>query len=1210
MSSMVLLPAAPSVLESQFPSRRAKTPAGEEGEDYMTMISCRGQSIRSTICRRGWLLGACVLLCVVAVLVISCTEREGDEAQRTNPYDAGGGNFLYDQPPGAIAVNSGSVQWHDYDFAGARGAIGFTYTAYDPNENYDTLTYTLFLGTRADSLDSVYQGPDSVYYVSGAACSQVFYFRVRATDRSDSSRDTTGSFSAPAGPPPMAPGWEYNEFSSNYIYLEWDTSAGAVGYRVYRAASPGGPYEKIIDTLQSQISYYSSQLYYYDNVRDYSVYYYIVSAYNAYGESRSKDTLASRIYYSGLPSVSLYSVSQGTYEDYVQLSWSSVTSSYSYAGVATYHIYRAVSSGGPYKDIATVAHPGPATSISYNDSVPTGDTYYYRLAAFDSQERGGQLSSYRYGYVDRLPAPYSLSASRGTYSTHVALSWSTVSGALGYYIYRSASSYSTEYELIDSTTATTYNDSVQSTGTMYYRVAAYGSSGKRGELSSYAYGNIAKLPGPDSGSVSNGLYPNCVVLTWKAVAGATGYHIYRAVNSYATSSFTLYATSAAVSFVDSNVSVGTLYYYKIAAYSASGDGYETTPLVGRPMYPVEGFWVDNRDDCLYMQWLDVAYEDGYYVYRQADGGAAPVKAATLGAGAQTYYDSVPDYGVYCYWVAAYNGHGTALSDTDCGKKKPRTPQNFVSTDYATYTVLSWDSCAGAEGYFVLRSATTTPTIYDTTTSTTYVDSNFVSHDRYYYQVAAYNDGGNNPSDNSGLISGGRVAAPSEPLGLAAVGTPEFITLTWRHNVQSSRATGFYVYRASTSGGTYTRIDTVADTTCNDTVPDGNTYYYKVSAYNSQGEGPTTNYAYAKRQSLPAPTGLLAGNGSQAEYVALTWGPVDGAASYVVYRSLTTSSFSAIATVGDTFYNDSSASLSVKYYYRVAASNEVGAGTQSAYTTGWRLSPPPAPTTSASVAHIQITWSAALSAEGYGIYRSTSAAGSYARIDSVASASRTYYDTVTTPSMYYYKISAYFQHNESALSSASSGATRQIPAIPTGLTATDGTVVDTVLVAWARVAGADGYKVYRDTDSSFTSPAYRGATTDTAFFDTVGTDLLYFYRVKSYNGAGESVLSNFDGGFRRPSVAPGAPQNVAASDTSSSFIRVHWSAPSGGTNANGYTVYRSTSETGTYTLQDSTTFLFYIDYVPSTFPTYYWYKIKGYNIVGEGAFSAAAQGARQ
>ena len=89
---------------------------------------------------------------------------------------------------------------------------------------------------------------------------------------------------------------------------------------------------------------------------------------------------------------------------------------------------------------------------------------------------------------------------------------------------------------------------------------------------------------------------------------------------------------------------------------------------------------------------------------------------------------------------------------------------------------------------------------------------------------AYGGGGNG--------GGGGGSAPSAPTGLTATAANAQVNLTWN---ASASATGYYVKR-STSSGTEVQIAAQSATAYSDnSVSNGITYYYVVSAYNSYGQ---------------------------------------------------------------------------------------------------------------------------------------------------------------------------------------------------------------------------------------------------------------------------------------------------------------------------------------------------------------------------------------
>ena len=185
----------------------------------------------------------------------------------------------------------------------------------------------------------------------------------------------------------------------------------------------------------------------------------------------------------------------------------------------------------------------------------------------------------------------------------------------------------------------------------------------------------------------------------------------------------------------------------------------------------------------------------------------------------------------------------------------------------------------------------------------------------------------------------------------------------------------------------------------------------------------------------------------------------------------------------------------------------------------------------------------------------------------------------------------------------------VPAAPTGLTATDGTYTDKVTVSWSAVSGATSYKVYRNTTSDSGTATQIGTPTPTTYNDTTATaGTTYYYWAKATNAAGDSGFSGYDSGYRATGGgAPSAPTGLAATDgTYSTKVTVSWTAPSGATS---YKVYRSTTnDSGTATQIGTPTPTTYDDTTATAGTTYY-YWAKATNSSGDSGFSSSDSGYR-
>lgn len=165
------------------------------------------------------------------------------------------------------------------------------------------------------------------------------------------------------------------------------------------------------------------------------------------------------------------------------------------------------------------------------------------------------------------------------------------------------------------------------------------------------------------------------------------------------------------------------------------------------------------------------------------------------------------------------------------------------------------------------------------------------------------------------------------------------SLSWSVPSNGGLAISSYkVYRGTTSGQ-LALLTTVSGSTTSFTdsnVTNGTTYYYKVSAVNSKGEGDPSNEVsltpQAQGRTATAPQRLKALG--KHDGILLTWSaPKDSGTSpvtkYRVYRGTASGVLSQLAEVDPTTrYNDTSAAKGVRYFYAVSAVNAAGESAKS------------------------------------------------------------------------------------------------------------------------------------------------------------------------------------------------------------------------------------------------------------------------------------------
>ncbi|HWQ89770.1 MAG TPA: cell wall-binding repeat-containing protein, partial [Desulfitobacteriaceae bacterium] len=401
---------------------------------------------------------------------------------------------------------------------------------------------------------------------------------------------------------------------------------------------------------------------------------------------------------------------------------------------------------------------------------------------------------------------------------------------------------------------------------------------------------------------------------------------------------------------------------------------------------------------------------------------------------------------YYYKVKASNSNGTstfsayAYAVTSAPSGVPEVPANLTAAAISSKEIeLTWDPAFDATSYNIFRSTTENGTyskIANSVKDTTYHNTGLTVNTTYYYQVqAANNRGVSTYSNKDSATTLTAPAIPSAPTGLTATAeNSSTISLDW---VVVNRATSYYVYRATSSSGTYSKVATVTDNFYSDSgLLASTTYYYKVKAYNESGLSTFSSGANAKTfdsTGIPdIPTNLTA-HDTGSNSIDLNWDGATDAASYYLYRATSSSgTYTKIATVKATFYNDSGLTTGRTYYYKVRAYNSYGLSEYSnrASATVSRSSPnisdiPDVPDNLDAIAKssssIDLDWSYADNATSYYLYRATSSSGTYSRIATVSS--ETYTDTgLSANTTYYYKVQAHNSYGTSSFSASASATT--------------------------------------------------------------------------------------------------------------------------------------------------------------------------------------------
>jgi hypothetical protein len=286
-----------------------------------------------------------------------------------------------------------------------------------------------------------------------------------------------------------------------------------------------------------------------------------------------------------------------------------------------------------------------------------------------------------------------------------------------------------------------------------------------------------------------------------------------------------------------------------------------------------------------------------------------------------------------------------------------------------------------------------------------------------------------------------------------------------------------------------------------------------------GSGYLTEDAFISRLKLPPtrPANLRATSISESA-ISLAWDDLSAIEDGFIVERKTGSGGSWIQVTslgaGVTSYTNSGLSEATGYYYRVKAYNNAGA---SAYSNELNvLTTPAAPANLTAEAinerKVNLTWQDRSSGEeGFRVERK-SGSGSWGTVATLAANVTTYSDTtVVETTTYTYRVFAFNASGDSPSSNEVSVTTPAltVPAAPSNLQAVALSSYKVELRWTDNSFNEDGFKIERKEGSSGSYQPI-GATFDglTIFYDEDLSPLTtYYYRVKAYNGAGDSAYSN-------------------------------------------------------------------------------------------------------
>ncbi len=865
------------------------------------------------------------------------------------------------------------------------------------------------------------------------------------------------------------------------------------------------------------------------------------------------------------------------YPYYLELSWTIGQGRYRYS------VYR--SSVGCTDGMTRIA---TLSSHDYRDSVTSTDTFYYYVAVIDSTGREGVRSCCLAGNLSILPPPTGLKAIR-TDAKIITLQWNTVPAAAGYAVYRSTKGCPGATDTYAAANVPRFDDTVSPAGIYYYAVAAIDKAQRSGMMSTCYKAGKNLLTSPTGFTVSNGTYPEVIVLKWDRLTDAVHYKLSRSKGS-CSGTLTEIATVAATVFSDS-VRTNDLYSYSVSGVDNSGAAGSPSECRSGRVQQLEapkdvkasGGIYRNR---ILLSWGTVTGARGYVIYRGTasdEKNALPVDTI-IAAG---YSDTITNTTIYYYRVAAYNRTGIGIrSDYVKGwVLAPPHPPILKATTSKTVISLSWQFDGTATKYVIYRSIDTIHfAVIDSTTGKSY-DNAPPGYTAFYYKISAVS--ANNERVMSNMAAGCKIFPV--PDGFTGTDHAKGVLLQWKG---VAGAAGYIIYRSeSASDKVFYR--TVSDTRFFDSLTTTTRYYYRVAAANNYQTGPATSYVTGGI--IQAPSAPFVGVTGTTMAIILSYtvsASASGPTGYHIYRSTSVDGiYSLIDSTAEKVYIDSVPDLAV-YYYKVTAYNDGGIGPFSKIVSGKRTPPPPPGNVAASTAYsnyIRISWKPVANATGYTVYRGNESQNR----EIIGTSTDTFFldSTVPVNTSMGYCVSTVIGINKGNERACTQGNRFGPPAMVYTIPRLNG-----ICVNWQRVPSASMYFIYRSgsPDGTFTIIDSSGTETYLDSNDIAG-DNYYRIAARSIDTSDLSIVSE-----KARRQYPSTPASISATGgTDSNTVAIAWDSSAW---ASGYRLYRSTSDSFAVgiAVYATTTTCSYRDTVPSD--SFYYYKVKAFNKGGESSLS--------
>ncbi len=889
---------------------------------------------------------------------------------------------------------------------------------------------------------------------------------------------------------------------------------GAEKYTVLRKANDEGVWYPVKE-LPSGVTIFTDT-----DVKSGITYTYSVTSGNGYGNSGYLAKGVSQLYLLP-PKVNII-----TQNDSLKITWEAVE------GATSYAVYRKDSSEGQWALLTKTS----SQKFEYVDStVQSNVNYYYSVVA----ENGNVLTRTGANEKSQLFLAAPLISTIENVEAGIRIAWNIVAGADSYELYRRMS-LNEDWELVSSSKQSSYLDTDVKTGFTYFYTLKTVKNGVQSSYNSTGV-SIARIIAPEV--YVPAALGDSINVSWSKVDGVTGYTVYRKAKNENNFSKVMSVGSTVTQLKDDTVDSGT-YFYGVTANIGQ---YES--LLAKNNNQVyflkapQNTDVVNEVSGIKVSW-DATKNASYYIIKRTENNTDYEKIIAANVTNTFFVDeSVTNLSKYSYSVKAVDTDGYQnVGDVFTQPIYRVVPPDLVSAvSGAGKVTITFKSVSGAESYNIYRrqQGGDWVNVGSTTTADEFSDETVVSGVKYDYTVTAVKGNSQSYIGEDNLLS---ITYVSTPTDLTATIKSAGVLLNWNVGDGLSSFAIYKRVKGQTEWNEIARPNSTVTTLLDEDVLSGVTYEYTIKSFSSDGtyESGFSELATVIYLSKVSKIKIT----SNSSGVNISWGKVNGAEQYIVYRRLTNGSWETLGLTANskTSYLDKKAESGKTYYYTVRALTSGYRSDYSAVKFYYLAAPKITKFESDLSKGITIKWADVHGAEQYYVYRKQGSSG-WKKIGTTENL--LFRDkNVKLGTKYTYTIRANGNGTTSPYYTAGWSRT-YTPNTPVVTSISNTT--NSITLKWGKVSGATSYVVYRKANDAKSWSKIATVKTNVYTDKKVSNGVKYTYTVRA---AKSKVLSEYNKtGWNRTILSIPTVKIANASNG----MKVSWSKVKG---ALGYTVYVS------------------------------------------------------